>query len=136
MKAETLRVGNKILFDNKIIDCLSSDISTIYNYQISKKYQKLYKPIKLTKEICLKIKGFKKSNWSKEITFYNEKLDLETIEFNEKEKYCWLCFEGTICGKKMYFLHELQNLIIDLTGKFNYGTKKTNRHTSSHQKII
>jgi hypothetical protein len=132
MKANELRIGNFIKYNNEQIGIVSGIQEFLFNngkVAINQRIDIFYhieniNPIALTEEILLKC-GFKDNNYSLDL-----KLGTKKITFNW---YSRIVLTGVRNGyycqkyKHIKYLHQLQNLYFALTGKEleyeNYKTK-------------
>lgn len=122
LTAQELRIGNwvnykdnpyQIMYTVSNVVGVDLDSETLDTHHSNVSVLDL-QPIELTEQVLLKC-GFEKDAFGR-VYFYDDVLGLGFIHFSS-EATCYLDFEGTICGKKIRWLHELQNLIFALTGK-------------------
>lgn len=114
MKANELRIGNLVMYDNYNVSVIHGLTDSEYGYGVSIHYgnccvgcvEDLIYPIPLTEEWLLKL-GFEKINstWCSIGNQFRINIDLN-IEFHLN----WL-------GIKVQYVHQLQNLYFALTGK-------------------
>lgn len=111
MEAKDLRIDNWLFSEltNSYFKVTVEDLVNIYY----KRDENKVKPILLTEEILLKC-GFEKCKFNTEIYYVSETLNLAQISFNNKNKTCYLDFEGTQTGVDIKYLHNLQNLFYAL----------------------
>jgi hypothetical protein len=115
IQVKELRIGSTYKWGDGIATLSQQDLRDILELE---EIENIY-PIELTEDILIKC-GFKDMSFPglyPEYTLLSDELNLATIEYDSEMNAVWLCFEGTICGKKLKHLHQLQNLYFDLTGE-------------------
>ena len=130
MKAEELRIGNFVLFCEKVF-CM--DFNAMHDFYIDNDFDEL-KPIIITEEILLNF-GFEECKdyyfCGKSMFFYDINKSLENSEFfiyfNENNKICLSSMENDDTVSKslnIKHVHQLQNLYFALTGQeLQYETR-------------
>ena len=117
IQAKDLRIGNWVMYDNKIfeVDTISMEFPTLNTIEFGigvVKWDKL-NPIPLTEELLIKC-GFKKINhihgysfWAMGIKGGRPKIDI----YESRTEYMGYSV------KHVQYLHQIQNLYFTLTGK-------------------
>ena len=109
MKANELRIGNKVDIYGNVATIVPNDFEKWIDVKNNSYVMKNLKPIELTEEWLIRF-GFKKMNYKllNKIVFYSETWD---IEFSDNEFYM------PDIGIVVKYVHQLQNLYFALTNE-------------------
>ena len=111
MKAQELRIGNKIIFASNETDCEIWDINTLFKMEAMKADSSIYEPIELTEEWLIRFGFYRRGD-----DFFvkiNKSWFFRVFEF--KQTFCFELSNWKII--ELPYVHLLQNLFFAVTKK-------------------
>jgi len=111
MKAQDLRIGNKIIFAGNETDCEIWDINTLFKMEAMKADSSIYEPIELTEEWLIRFGFYRRGD-----DFFvkiNKSWFFRVFEF--KQTFCFELSNWKII--ELPYVHLLQNLFFAVTKK-------------------